>query len=196
MVPNLGTHTTNKENLIFMSFENFIAELQLRYFRSNELLINTERAGNIEPPSEMWNNIVPTILILDKLRDCLGLPIHLFSVYRAPDYNNRGDVGGVPLSQHQAFAAADIRVPALADRGVSLRTIYDWLRLWQDRWFDSPVPIETHQVTVPAGEISHAPLNTREEDGIHSFQFRGYLAYGGTYVHIDTRGTNDSEDLT
>ena len=177
-----------------MSFEDFIAELQLQYFQPSELLMNTESPGNTEPPREMWNNIVPTLLILDTLRDCLGLPIHLSSVYRAPTYNER--IGGAPLSQHQGFAAVDIHVPGLAAKDVSLRTVYDFLRVWQDRWFDSPVPIETHPVTVPAGNIPHAPLKTHEEKGLYSFQFKGYIAYGGTYVHIDTRGINASDDLS
>ena len=177
-----------------MSFENFIAGLQLQYFQSSEVLMNTENPRNTQPPPEIWNNIVPTLLILDKLRDCLGLPLHLSSVYRAPPYNER--IGGVPLSQHQGFAAVDIHVPGLAAKDVSLRTVYDFLRLWQDRWFDSPVPIETHPVTVPAGNIPHAPLKTREENGLYSFQFKGYIAYGGTYIHIDTRGINASDDLS
>ena len=175
-----------------MSFKDFIAQLNLRYFKSSELLVNTERSGNTEPPREIWNNIVPTILILDRLRHCLGLPIHLSSVYRAPAYNSREDVSGVPLSQHQAFAAADINIPALDAKGMSLKAVAEFLKLWQDQWFTSPIPIETQQMTVPAGVIPHAPLNTLEEEGLHTFQFRGYILYGGSYIHIDTRGINGS----
>ena len=177
-----------------MSFEDFIARLNLRYFRPSELLVNTENPDNTLPPREMWNNIVPTILIVDELRHCLGLPICLSSVYRAPAYNRREDVGGVPGSLHQAFAAVDLRVPGLADRNVSLTVVYDLLRLWQDRWFDSPVPIETQSVSLPDNSRTpYEPLNTREGNGVYAFQFRGYLEYGGTYVHIDTRGINNPD---
>ena len=175
-----------------MSFADFIGQLNLRYFEPSELLVNTENLDNTLPPREMWNNIAPTILVIDRLRHCLGLPVHLSSVYRAPVYNSREDVGGVPLSQHQAFAAADISIPALDAKGVSLKAIAEFLKLWQDQWFDSPVPIETQQITVPAGGVPHAPLNTREAEGIHTFQFSGYIIYGGSYIHIDTRGINGS----
>ena len=174
-----------------MNFEGFITSLELQYFEPSELLINTENPLNTAPPQELWNNIVPTILILDKLRECLGVPICLSSVYRAPDYNATIE-GAAPQSLHQAFAAADISIPALNDMGVSLTVVYQLLSLWQDRWFESPVAISTIPVEVPAGVTPHAPLNTHEENGNHTFQFRGYIAYGGTYIHIDTRGINNS----
>lgn len=176
-----------------MNFENFIAELELRYFRYTELLVSTEKPKNTAPPPEMWNNIVPTILILDELRDCLGVPIHLNSVYRAPAYNATLQ-NAAKRSLHQAFAAVDFKVPALDNKGVSLNTVYELLKLWQDRWFESPVRVDTQQFTVDAGEIPHEELNVRESNGVHEFQFKGYIRSYGTYIHIDTRGTNPSRD--
>ena len=105
-----------------MSFENFITELKLKYFSYTELLVSTEKPKNTEPPPEMWGNIVPTILILDELRDCLGIPIHVKSVYRAPAYNATIQ-NAAERSLHQAFAAVDIKVPALANKGVSLKEV-------------------------------------------------------------------------
>ena len=176
-----------------MSFENFIAGLKLKYFSYTELLVSTKKPKNTEPPPEMWNNIVPTILILDKLRDCLGIPIHAKSVYRAPAYNATIE-NAAERSLHQAFAAVDIKVPALANKGVSLKTVYELLKLWQDRWFESPVCVNTRQVIIEAGEIPHEDLNIRENNGIYEFQFKGHIRYYGTYIHIDTRGTNGSRD--
>ena len=79
-----------------MNFENFVATLNLRHFQPNELLVATTNEDNEAPPEQMWGNIVPTILILDRLRHFLGVPVHLKSVYRAPAYNARKDVGGRP----------------------------------------------------------------------------------------------------
>ena len=176
-----------------MSFENFITELKLKYFSYTELLVSTEKPKNTEPPPEMWGNIVPTILILDELRDCLGIPIHVKSVYRAPAYNATIQ-NAAERSLHQAFAAVDIKVPALANKGVSLKTVYELLKLWQDRWFESPGRVDTKQFTVEAGKIPHEDLNIRENNGVHEFQFKGYIGYYGTYIHIDTRGINDTKD--
>lgn len=176
-----------------MSFENFIAGLKLKYFRVKELLVSTQKPKNTEPPPEIWNNIVPTVLILDRLRDCLGVPIYLKSVYRAPAYNATIK-NAVKKSLHQAFAAVDIKIPDLANKGVSLKTVYELLKLWQDQWFESPVPIDTKQFTVEAGKIPHEALNVREKNGVYEFQFKGYIGYYGTYIHIDTRGINDSSD--
>ena len=90
-----------------MNFEDFVAELNLSHFKPKELLKHTERDKNERPPDTMWGNIVPTILILDKLREHLEVPIYLTSVYRTPEYNATLRKAA-RLSQHQAFAATDI----------------------------------------------------------------------------------------
>ena len=176
-----------------MSFENFIAKLNLKYFSYKELLVSTEKSKNTAPPAEMWDNIVPTILILDKLRDFLGVPIYAKSVYRAPAYNATIK-NAKKLSLHQAFAAVDIKIPDLNSKGVSLRTVYELLKLWQDQWFESPIRIDTKQVTIEAGSIPHEDLNIRENNGVIEFQFKGYIRCYETHIHIDTRGTNGSRD--
>ena len=167
-----------------MNFEDFVAELNLSHFKPKELLKHTERDKNERPPDTMWGNIVPTILILDKLREHLEVPIYLTSVYRTPEYNATLRKAA-RLSQHQGFAATDISA-----KDVPPRDVCEILKQWQNRWFESPVAIESRrtQITVPAGEIPYAPLNEREDNGVHKFQFKGYTYYGETYVHIDTRG--------
>ena len=168
-----------------MTFEEFIENLQLRYFKPHELLVSTEKPGNTKPPREMWGNIVPTLLILDKLRAHLETPIYLCSVYRAPDYNKK--VGGVPCSQHQAFSAVDFRA-----KGVSPEEICKVLKEWRGQWFKSHVPIEAERtrVRVPSGDVPYTPLNEREDNGQYEFQFKGGIGCYSTYVHVDTRGTN------
>lgn len=169
-----------------MTFENFIAKLELKHFKPHELLIYTERERNERPPRLRWGNIVPTILILDRLREHLGVPICLTSVYRTPAYNATLRKAA-RLSQHQAFVAADISA-----RGIYPRDVCEILMQWRDQWFKSPVPIEQNRtrVEVPAGKIPYVPLNERESSGVFKFQFKGYIYYGETYVHIDTRGFN------
>ena len=57
-----------------MIFEEFFATLELQHFKFHELLKHTDREGNTEPPRSLWDNIVPTILVLDKSRAHLGVP--------------------------------------------------------------------------------------------------------------------------
>lgn len=176
-----------------MNFENFVAPLNLRHFQPNELMVATENVRNnvrnTEPPQALWGNIVPTILILDRLREFLGVPVHLKSVYRAPTYNATIE-NAAPRSLHQAFAAADIWVGRPTENPVTPRTIYEILRLWRNQWFQSPVQIKTAPVEVPRGWTPHAPLNVREADGIHEFEFQGGIFRYDNFVHIDTRGIN------
>ncbi len=169
----------------FNDFNNFIATLELQHFQANELLIGTGEELNEIPPRNMWGNIVPTILILDRLRADLDVPIHLTSVYRAPAYNHLKK--GRPRSQHQAFSAADF-----CAEGVSSERTCEILRQWQGQWFTSPVAIECNRtrVEVPAGNVPYMPLNERENNGGCEFQFNGGIGRYATYVHIDTRGRN------
>ena len=95
-----------------MTFEEFFERLKLQHFQFRELLRHTEREGNTAPPRSLWNNIVPTILVLDRLREHLGVPIYLTSTYRAPAYNKQKN--GRKRSQHQAFSAVDFTADAVA----------------------------------------------------------------------------------
>jgi len=99
------------------SFEAFIDGLGLRHFNAAEFLCmgaaHTDQGSpahglNRPPPRELWPNIVLTARVLDDLRNKLGEPIVLTSVYRSPAYNTA--VGGVSGSQHMAFTAADFVV--------------------------------------------------------------------------------------
>lgn len=169
-----------------MIFEEFFERLDLQHFRFHELLKHTECEGNTEPPRPLWDNIVPTILVLDKLREHLNVPIYLTSTYRAPAYNKRKN--GRKRSLHQAFSAVDFK----ADN-VSPQRISEILKEWRGQWFQSPVPIETSPANVPAGQTHWQPLNTRNEDNTgFAFQFKGGIGSYTTYVHIDTRGINNT----
>lgn len=96
------------------SFVEFVSGLNLRHFKPYELLVMGDRHGdphspchglNMPPPRELWLNIVPTVRILDQLRDRLGAPIRITNAYRSPGYNKC--IGGAKESQHTAFRALD-----------------------------------------------------------------------------------------
>ena len=169
-----------------MIFEEFFARLELQHFKFHELLKHTECEGNTEPPRHLWDNIVPTILVLDKLREHLNVPICLTSIYRTPAYNKQKK--GRKRSLHQAFSAADFKASDVPPQRVS-----EILKAWRGQWFQSPVPIETRPADVPAGQTHWHPLNTgNADDRDFTFQFKGGIGTYTTYVHIDTRGMNNT----
>ena len=63
---------------------------------------------NTIPPRILWKNIVPTIRVLDDLRDELRAPVVISSTYRAPAYNRA--VRGKKDSRHLLFDAVDFSV--------------------------------------------------------------------------------------
>lgn len=92
-------------------FEASVGSLGLKHFNHKELLTRTNYAKNSPPPAKLWHNIAPTILVLDALREEVGKPIKLISVYRTEAYNDyKNHDGRAPLSQHQAFTAIDFSV--------------------------------------------------------------------------------------
>jgi uncharacterized protein YcbK (DUF882 family) len=83
-------------------FKHFTADEFTSYFE-------VERRGvrNSQPPKEIWANIVPTVKIVDELREKLGKSIVILSSYRSPKYNSRID-GAATKSFHMTFQALDI----------------------------------------------------------------------------------------
>ncbi|MGE5353431.1 MAG: D-Ala-D-Ala carboxypeptidase family metallohydrolase [Acidobacteriota bacterium] len=57
------------------------------------------------PPAVLYENILPTLCILQKIRDTIGVPIFIHSAYRDPVYNYR--VHGAIHSLHLKFNALD-----------------------------------------------------------------------------------------
>jgi N-acetylmuramoyl-L-alanine amidase len=99
-----------------------------RHFGASEFesYFAAQRKGvkNSPPAKPLWKNIVPTLRIVDDLRESFGKPCRILSSYRSPDYNKT--VGGAPLSQHMEFRALDI-----AFEGVSPQRAYDRLIEWR-----------------------------------------------------------------
>ncbi|MCU7493233.1 MAG: hypothetical protein HF312_19070 [Ignavibacteria bacterium] len=72
------------------------------------------------PPAVLYENVLPTLCILQKIRDTIRIPIVIHSAYRDPVYNYR--VHGAIHSLHLKFNALDFS-PAGFD-AVQIRKLY------------------------------------------------------------------------
>jgi hypothetical protein len=115
--------------------EQFIDGLNLQSFRGSEFRPYWSRVRgsvrNSAPPRSIWNNVVQTLVVLQRFRSEMGAPVRLTSTYRSPRYNRA--VGGVSNSQHVQFRALDF----ICDRG----TPRDWmqrLREYRGQTFNHP----------------------------------------------------------
>ena len=116
---------------------------------------------NSVPPSRVWNNIAPTLAVLQRLRNDLGTSINLTSIYRHPDYNTC--IGGEPNSFH-SLRSDDKSMTAIdfyANSGNS-RAWTTKLRSYRGQTFTNPATGRT-------------------------FTFKGGIGTYGTFTHVDTR---------
>lgn len=111
------------------SFADWYARQGIRHFSAGEITGYWSRVRNgirnSQPPRNLWPNILPTLRVLDDLRDVYG-PITITSNYRSEAYNRA--VGGAPLSQHREFRACDIQA-----RDATPHEIAATLKQWRDR---------------------------------------------------------------
>lgn len=112
------------------TFDEWFALLGIKHFTAEEFTsyFHVRRRGvtNSPPPAEIWENIAPTLKIVDELRAHLGRPIVLLSSYRSPAYNAAID-GAATKSYHMRFQALDIAVA-----GMSPRQVFHRLMQWRD----------------------------------------------------------------
>lgn len=82
-------------------------------------------------PHHYMDNVRGLACNLQRLRDHLGLPIHITSGYRTHDYNQK--IGGAPKSQHLTASAADIVVRSMGPDAVAaeIRKLIRRGILWQ-----------------------------------------------------------------
>ena len=133
----------------------------------SRLLYNRCRGlQNSAPPSRVWNNIAPTLAVLQRLRTDLGTPITMTSVYRHPDFNTC--VGGVRNSFHSLRSdnKSMVAIDFYADSG-NPRVWTRKLRSYRGQSFTNPATGGT-------------------------FTFAGGIGTYGTFTHIDTRGYNSN----
>lgn len=182
------------------AFAARIGALGLKHFGYKELLSRTSAKNkfgtqNSKPPMRLWDNIIPTIIILDELREQLGKSIKLQSIYRSEAYNqassdsSKGYTGRAKTSQHMAYSAIDFTVS-----GVACTKTEKILMEWRDggKMFYAPVAFERKAEKVSAGNIPFGELPRQWRVwpfGIW-FTFKGYIhAYPSeNFTHIDTRG--------
>jgi N-acetylmuramoyl-L-alanine amidase len=111
-------------------FSDWFDSQKFQHFSASEFesYFAAQRKGvkNSAPPRPLWKKIIPTLRIVDELRESFGKPCRILSSYRSPTYNKA--VGGAPLSQHKEFTALDI-----AFDGVSPQSVYDRLIKWRQQ---------------------------------------------------------------
>lgn len=175
-------------------FAAFIANINLQHFGYEELLVGRYKADNGPPPERLWDNIVPTIVVLDALREEYQASIKLISVYRTEAYNDpTRHPGRAPTSTHQAFSAVDFQV-----EGVKPDTVRAKLREWEcSKVFWSGYEFKRVDEKLSTGKvIKMGPMWKMRPAGAYwgvEFQFRGYVkSYGASFTHLDTRGLTNS----
>lgn len=112
--------------LVAQTYTSFLKGLRLRHFAPQEITSYASRPGNSLPPRELWTNLVPTLWVVDQLRETLNQPIVLTSIYRNPDYNRR--CGGALRSQHMRNSAIDL----YSMGGATPRRIFTILKAMRD----------------------------------------------------------------
>jgi hypothetical protein len=187
------------------AFEARIKSLGLKHFNADEVLVRTTAANrfgtrNSRPPLKLWDNIIPTIIILDALRAELGKKMTLISGYRSEEYNQsdetygkgNGYSGRPAKGQHMAFTAFDFVVEGRSAGDVATKLWY-----WQNerKKFFSPVSFERKAHKVSAGNIQFAELSRDWSDWPRGvwFWFDGFIKpyTKDNYTHIDTRGKTE-----
>ena len=92
-------------------YGNFILGLKLRHITPRMVMAPhfKSRRGthNSLPPKKLWKKIGPTLKVIDKLCDEIGLPVkEIVSAYRSPEYNKA--VRGKSRSYHMSNQALDV----------------------------------------------------------------------------------------
>ena len=107
--------------------QTFLDENKIKYFTAKEILnaSGTKKYVDKDIPAELIYNIIPTIKVLDEIREWYGYPIYLNCSYRDPVHNKK--VGGAKSSLHLKFNAVDF---SIADKN-KLKEIYTHL-VFQD----------------------------------------------------------------
>lgn len=110
------------------SFSEWFNRQGFRHFKADELTwyFSKVRNGqrNSEPPRAIWTNIVPTLRVLDDLRDHFGKAVNISSTYRALNYNRA--IGSPDGSAHVKFKAVDFTVS-----GTTPAQIFKVLDTWR-----------------------------------------------------------------
>ena len=121
----MNTNKVNNMSDTKKEFNEWFSGLGLKYFKAHEFTNYFERNLNKFPPKSKWDNIIPTIKLIDKLRGDLGVPVRITSSYRSSAYNK--NCGGASKSLHKEFKAIDLQVS-----GFKPSYVYSKLRKYRD----------------------------------------------------------------
>ena len=102
----------------------------IRHFTAREIAPVGKLANGIGPASKLppeprWDNIIPTLHVMEELRAALGVPLFVNSCYRDPAYNRA--IGGARYSLHVAFNAIDFSPAFDLPGDDDLQFIYEYL---------------------------------------------------------------------
>ncbi len=84
-----------------LNLAEILVQENIKNFTVQELV-----RGN-EIPDQLIMNIIPTVKMLQVIRENLGVPILVNSCFRSPEYNKK--VGGAKNSLHLVFNAIDFK---------------------------------------------------------------------------------------
>lgn len=90
----------------------FLEKLKLRFLPTAKIIEpHLKQHGSVRnslPPAELWKNMPATLLVADKIAECLGESVvEVISAYRSPAYNATCP-GGKTQSQHLRNGALDL----------------------------------------------------------------------------------------
>ncbi len=81
----------DKKGLDVLRYANFIQDLGLKNITSHDVLapqmLSKKRIQNSLPPRYMWENIVPTLRLIDKMSTYIKAEVHFVAIYRTPYFN-------------------------------------------------------------------------------------------------------------
>ncbi|HMN49571.1 MAG TPA: D-Ala-D-Ala carboxypeptidase family metallohydrolase [Ignavibacteriaceae bacterium] len=106
---------------------------KLNYYKIDNFTMNEITLGRKIPKQLLWN-IVPTIRVLQELRNWYNKPIIINSSYRSPAYNKL--VGGSKNSLHLDFNAIDFTVKDRDD----LKELFLQLDKWDKEYYFQFLP--------------------------------------------------------
>jgi len=92
-------------------YANYVKSLRLRHITPRMVLAphfkTRGRTHNSLPPKKLWKKMGPTLKVIDKMADEMGVPVKaIISAYRSPYYNQA--VRGKSRSLHMVNQACDV----------------------------------------------------------------------------------------
>ncbi|MGE5432377.1 MAG: D-Ala-D-Ala carboxypeptidase family metallohydrolase [Syntrophomonadaceae bacterium] len=113
------------------------------------------------PPASLYENVIPSLCIIQKIRSAISVPIVIHSAYRDPLYNAR--VHGAKCSLHLEFNALDFS--PLSFTPLQIRNLCLDIALGK---FNLEMDLKDHHIFVNPGVMG--------------------LGLYPTFIHLDTRG--------